>query len=62
MWVCAPGWALSCGTVQGGVVKGGQSSPGGGTEVCERGGQERCLWQGSEVEQRAAVKGETGRA
>lgn len=59
--MCALGWALSCGTVQGGVGKGGQSSPGVGQEVCERGGKERCLWQGSEVQHRAVVKGETGR-
>lgn len=27
---------------------------------CVRGGKESCLWQGSEVQHRAAVKGETG--
>lgn len=33
----------------------------GTEEGCERGGKERCLWQGSGVQHRAAVKGETGR-
>ena len=58
-----PGWAASCGTVQGGAGRGlqiSQGTGGGKEEVCVRSGKERSLWQGSEVERGAAVKGETG--